>query len=202
MWESINSFDKYLFDLINQGGRNALFDILMPIVSNSLYFVIPAVVLWVMLILKKDVKKRVAAVMILLAIVTSDMMSARVLKPLFHRPRPYHALSGVHYYRGGEWRVTSAKMAVSTSTNFSMPSSHATNMFAGAVFLSWLFPGFAWLFFLLAMLVSYSRPYLGMHYPMDLAAGAVFGAMIGIFYIFLMEWILRWNKNNKNRQLQ
>jgi undecaprenyl-diphosphatase len=81
-------------------------------------------------------------------------------------------------------------MKVSTSTNFSMPSSHATNVFAAAAFLSWFYPGYAWLCLVVALLVSYSRPYLGMHYPLDVAAGAVLGSAIGIMYAFLSAWIL------------
>ena len=62
MYESINSFDKYLFELINQGGRNALFDLVMPVLSGSRYVAVPAAVLWVMLVLRKNVKKRIAAI--------------------------------------------------------------------------------------------------------------------------------------------
>jgi len=197
MWELIKNFDAGLFHLINQGGKNALFDAVMPVISDIRYFLLPAVVFWFMLILKKDVKKRTVAVMILLAITTSDLVSAHVLKPFFQRQRPFHSLSEIHYYRGGEWRLTPGKMEASTSTNFSLPSSHATNMFAAAVFLSWFFRGFAWLYFLMAVLVCYSRVYLGMHYPLDLVAGGVFGTAIGIFYILLAEGVIRLIRDKK-----
>ena len=193
----IKHSDTNLFFLINREGKNALFDALMPVVSEIELFLIPIAVFWVMLILKKDAKTRTVAIMIVLVLVTSDLVSARVMKPLFQRPRPYNVLSGVHYHRQGEWRVTPEKMAPKKSTNFSLPSSHATNIFAAAVFLSWFFPGFAWLYLLLALLVSFSRPYLGMHYPLDLVAGGVLGTGIGIFYAVISARIIEWIRGRR-----
>ena len=82
-------------------------------------------------------------------------------------------------------------MKVSTSTNYSMPSSHATNVFAASVFLSWYFPSYAWLYLLVALIVSYTRPYTGMHYPLDVVAGAAVGSAIGIMYALLSMWVLQ-----------
>jgi undecaprenyl-diphosphatase len=190
MWTLIKEIDTELFFLINRQWKNGLFDICMPIISNFHYFLIPIAILLLVMILKKDAKSRLIAVTIFAVIATTDILSARVLKPLVQRPRPYHVLSNVNHYKH-EWRITPEKMRVSTSTNFSMPSSHATNMFAAAVFLSWFFPGYAWFFLVLALIVSYSRPYLGVHYPLDVAAGAVLGSAIGILYALLATWILQ-----------
>ncbi|MBW2175382.1 MAG: phosphatase PAP2 family protein [Deltaproteobacteria bacterium] len=188
MLELIKKFDTALFFMINRDWKNGLFDACMPVISEVQYFFIPIAFFWLFLILKKDVKTRTAALVIFAVITTSDIVSARVLKPFFERPRPYQVLPGIDYYRDA-WRTTPAKMEASDSTNFSMPSSHATNMFAAAVFLSWFFPGYAWLCLLLALLASYSRPYLGMHYPFDAVAGGVLGSTIGILYALLAEKI-------------
>ena len=192
MLDWIKRIDTSLFFQINDAGKNTLSDVLMPIVSDIQLFSIPIAIFWLLLILKKSARTRTVAVMIILVIATSDLVSARVMKPLFQRPRPYNALSGVHHYRQSGWRITNESMVPQKSTNFSLPSSHATNMFAAAVFLSWFFPGFAWLFLLLALVVSYSRPYLGLHYPFDLVAGAVLGTTIGIFYALLSVRIMGW----------
>lgn len=194
MLDWINQIDTSLFFLINDEGKNVLFDALMPVVSNIQFFLIPIGIFWLLLVLKKSAKKRTVAFMIILVVATSDLVSARLVKPLVQRPRPYNALSGVHHYRQGEWRITAEHMVPQKSTNYSMPSSHATNMFAAAAFLSWFFPGFAWLYLLMALTVSYSRPYLGVHYPIDLVAGGVLGTAIGVFYALLSARIIEWIK--------
>ena len=196
MWPMIKAIDTDIFFLINMHWKNGLFDVCMPIIANSLYVLIPVAIFWLALILKKDIKTRTAALVILAVVATSDIVSAHVLKPFFQRPRPYHVLSGIHYYRN-EWRVTPDKMKVSTSTNFSMPSSHATNVFAAAVFLSWYFPSYAWLYLLVALIVSYTRPYTGMHYPLDVAAGAAVGGAIGSMYALVSTAILQRIKERK-----
>ena len=75
-------------------------------------------------------------------------------------------------------------------------SSHATNTFALAVFVgllvkqkvSWLSPALiVW-----AAIVSYSRIYLGVHYPGDVICGAILGAIIGKFVFMLLNFL-----NNK-----
>jgi undecaprenyl-diphosphatase len=61
----------------------------------------------------------------------------------------------------------------------SFPSGHAATSFAGAVVLASLVPrGLTW-FLLLAAAIAYSRVYVGVHYPLDVAAGALVGAAVG-----------------------
>ena len=60
----INHSDTSLFYLINQQGRNGLFDALMPVLSDIELFLIPIAIFWMMLILKKDAKTRIVAIII------------------------------------------------------------------------------------------------------------------------------------------
>jgi undecaprenyl-diphosphatase len=53
------------------------------------------------------------------------------------------------------------------------------NIFAQASLFAWLFPRAAWCFFGFAAIIGYSRIYVGIHYPSDVAAGAVFGLAVG-----------------------
>jgi decaprenylphosphoryl-5-phosphoribose phosphatase len=61
-------------------------------------------------------------------------------------------------------------------TRLSFPSAHATTSFAAARAYRHLAP--AWLLYLAAGAFAISRPYLGVHYPSDVVAGAVLGSAV------------------------
>jgi undecaprenyl-diphosphatase len=62
----------------------------------------------------------------------------------------------------------------------SFPSGHATTSLACAAVLAWLWPRFAAPMFALAALIAFSRVYNGVHYPLDVVAGAAVGALIAL----------------------
>lgn len=109
-----------------------------------------------------------------LVIALGDQISSSLLKPLVGRLRPSHEphLEGilhiVNNYKGGL---------------FSFVSSHATNSFGVATML-WLLIGkqYKWisLFFVWAAIFSFTRIYLGVHYPSDIIAGAALGIALAL----------------------
>lgn len=64
-------------------------------------------------------------------------------------------------------------------SSLSFPSAHASSSFACATAMTRVAPEAAVLF-LLAAVISAGRPYLGMHYPSDVLAGAVLGVGVGL----------------------
>ncbi len=110
-----------------------------------------------------------------LVVLCSDQLSAHVCKPLFQRLRPcYNAdLQGlIHLPKG---------MA---GGQYGFVSSHAANTFAIAAFLTAaLRKKYKWMgiaLYLWAFISSYSRIYIGYHYPGDILCGAVLGILVGL----------------------
>lgn len=113
-------------------------------------------------------------VCLILSVAASDLIGSQVLKPAFDRPRPNVAGLDVNLkapHHGGR----------------SFPSNHAANMFALATFLSLVFRRGAWAYLAFAALVGYSRIYVGVHYPLDVVAGALLGGATG----YLGYWCLK-----------
>lgn len=108
-----------------------------------------------------------------LTIILSDQITTGLMKPYFARLRPSHEPS----LEGMVHLVNNYKGAM-----YGFASSHAANTFGTAAFLWLLFrkskPWMAWLF-LWATLVSYTRIYLGVHYPADIVVGGLVGILCG-----------------------
>ncbi|MDO4191407.1 MAG: phosphatase PAP2 family protein [Bacteroidales bacterium] len=106
-----------------------------------------------------------------MVIVLADQFASGIIKPLVARPRPTHTpgletmVHVVNNYRGGA---------------FGFVSSHAANGFAVATFLALTTrkPLLSTTAFLWALLSSYSRIYLAVHFPADILCGALSGALI------------------------
>ena len=193
MWQFLHQIDISLFFLINRDGQNVFFDFLMPIISNAKNFYIPLGLLWIYLFFKKDKKYRIIAVTILALISASDRLSSDVLKPIFNRPRPYHQLSNVRLYDDG-WRVTPELNATTRGASISFPSTHATNVFAGALLLSYYFRNFWPVFYFIAFWVGYSRVYLGAHFPFDVLGGGIAGSLLGFGFVWIGNQAIRFFK--------
>jgi undecaprenyl-diphosphatase len=69
---------------------------------------------------------------------------------------------------------------VDTPATYSFPSGHATVSFACATTLALAVPRLAVPLYALAVLISFSRVYVGVHFPLDVVAGAVLGVAIAI----------------------
>jgi undecaprenyl-diphosphatase len=148
------------------------------------------VVVWIPLylfflyLLIRQYKWRTLMVLVLAAlmILVSDQLS-NLAKDTFQRLRPSHEpglmVHLVNAYKGGE---------------YGFYSGHATNNFSIAVFLIVLTgKRFKWFWMIAlsyALIISYTRIYLGVHFPGDIIAGAVMGSLIGYFFGRLGAYLL------------
>ncbi len=112
----------------------------------------------------------------------SDQVSSHLFKDVFQRLRPCHALDQVRMFRthcGG---------------SYGFVSSHAANCFTVTIFLGLIskkklhtpYPLLALIAW--SIVVGYSRPYLGKHYPGDVICGALLGVVIGFIIYHLYCW--------------
>ncbi len=162
---SLHAVDDALFHLVNRTLENPVFDHLMPILSDKWAAFGLAAVLVGLLLVRGSRRDWVLATVAVAAVALSDP-SANALKHLMERTRPCHVLPDVHLLAG-------------CTRSFSLPSNHASNMFALAG-VAWLaFRRWRWAVVALAVAVSYSRVYLGVHYPSDVLVGALWGAAVG-----------------------
>jgi len=161
--------DKGLFYLINTKLTTSFLDFFMPFITTKANFINVIVFAWLIIFIMGKWKDRKALIIVVLAVLMSDL-ATDVLKNLIYRVRPCNALADVRILAG-------------CTESFSFPSGHATNVFAVAVYLSYIYRRYLPILFILAILVAYSRVYTGAHYPLDVAGGAVVGSIGAIIAI-------------------
>jgi undecaprenyl-diphosphatase len=137
----------------------------MLVVTNKWNLFAPGLLLLsVWLTVRPQREKIFFALLGVVLIAVTDIGSTR-LKGLVERPRPC-------------MEVTGTLLGCTDSPSF--PSNHAANFFALATFVAAVVPATRWAGFAFATLVAYSRVHVGVHYPLDVLAGAVFGTVIGL----------------------
>jgi undecaprenyl-diphosphatase len=193
MLEQLIQFDQNLFFTINHGLSNSFFDWLMPALRNR-FFWTPLYLFIIIFSIRNYGKQGWIMILFLgLTFGCTDFISSSLIKPTVQRLRPCN-----------DPEIKSdVKNLIDCGSGYSFPSSHASNHFGLAVFLIVLFfskwklilpMGLLW-----AASISFAQVYVGVHYPIDILAGAMLGGMIG----FIMGKILlasktfgTWNPGN------
>ncbi|MBI9057140.1 MAG: phosphatase PAP2 family protein [Labilibaculum sp.] len=180
MLEWLINLDKELLLLLN-GQQHYFWDYLMRLISEKeMWYVFYVVLIGCILNTYGWRKGGLILISLVLVIVVSDQIASGIFKPLFKRFRPSrdpdfsHMVNLVQGYTGGKYGFV---------------SSHAANSFGLAVLASLILKNRITSVFLIfwAIIVSYSRIYLGVHYPGDILVGSLIG--IGMAYLgyFLLQ---------------
>jgi undecaprenyl-diphosphatase len=165
--------DLGLYHLLNRDGGTAL-DSTMRALSAREFGIALGVLLCVLAVIRLGRRGLRTVWAVGLAVLVSDLVGSQVLKPLFARMRPCFALPP------GTFRLVSP-----IANAPSLPSLHASNFFALALVASLSWPRLAPLAYGIAVAVSLSRVYLGVHWPTDVLAGAAWGTIAG-----LLGWLV------------
>ncbi len=210
MIDALKSADVNFFLFLN-GKHNSFFDFIMYWASDRFIW-IPFYAGILFLLIKNFKKKTYILLVIIAAIITiSDQFSSAIVKNNVRRLRPCHnpeIENRVHIVNGV------------CGGSFGYFSSHASNSFALAVFLILVFRRkegegeiligrnlkmnrhiFDALLLSYATLISYSRIYLGCHYPFDVFTGIVFGTILSIIFAQLFIFFQRQKKYINEKQI-
>lgn len=177
-------FDQQLLLLLN-GSDSLFWDGLMWI-ATSTYIWIPVAIILLYIIFKNNTTKEALIIvgLLILLVILSDQISSGFCKPFFARYRPtqdpelMYMIDIVNGYRGGKYGFI---------------SSHASNTFAIATFMALVLRNSSSIasLFVWAILCTYSRIYLGVHYPGDVLFGIILGISIASALYILYHFLQR-----------
>lgn len=154
----------------------------MPLFHYPKYFLPFLLLPWLYLLIKDKKNRTKLAVLVILVIILADQ-TGLFLKKWFLRDRPWAGIDeGV------------ILLVRQSGRNYSFPSNHAANISGLATIFSNIYPKFKNYFWAFALIVMFSRMYIGVHYPLDILAGSIIG--ISMAGLLLILWDYNRNRGN------
>jgi undecaprenyl-diphosphatase len=176
MLEALLPWDEHYLHLLNAVWTSPLLDRLLPWVSDARTYTLPFIVAALAILLIGRLRGLRFLILAVVGVVVADAIGAHLLKSVFWRTRPCVALEAV-------------RLLVGCVNSPSFPSNHAINGGALATLVALHAPRLALPSAALALLVGYSRVYVGVHYPLDVIVGWVLGVIVASALAWAMTFV-------------
>ncbi|MBS4204520.1 undecaprenyl-diphosphatase [Lederbergia citrea] len=166
------NLDYQLFEMINQfAGKNHLIDQMVILFSKYGPILIGMVFVWLWFTKSGNKDNNRQIVLFALTITVIALGLNKLIEMMYFRPRPFvdHAVN---------------LLSEKTSLDPSFPSNHSAGSFALAFALFWKRRKIGGIFLVFAVLMALSRIFIGVHYPLDVTAGAT----IALLVTFMVIW--------------
>lgn len=173
-WQTLIKWDQALFEKINGDWANPFFDAVMPFLRNSKVWPPLYLFLLVLVLYNFGVKGIWWSLLFIVTVSLTDMTGNYVFKHNIERLRPCN---------DPEFAAQVRLVVDRCGGGYSFISNHAANHFGMAAFFfisfrhiigKWVWLGILW-----AASIAYAQVYVGLHYPLDVMAGAALGMMFG-----------------------
>ena len=175
MFDILLEFDKSILLFINQSTSNPLFDYIMPLFHKPRNWIPFILFIWIYLSIKDSKNRFKLLILLPITILFCDQIGG-FIKDFHLRDRPWVSLGSIINHLGG----TGGK-------HLSFPSNHALNISGVSFLFSNIYPYYRKYFWSMAFIIMYSRIYIGVHYPLDVFFGCLFGILISFVIIKLWK---------------
>jgi len=172
--------------LVDRAITNFLFQLPHNFILNSFFgfFSIKdmSFLIWVLIffyfVVIEEKKHKEFIIFFILSLIISTFLANIVIKNIVHRPRPFHQVQSLKL-KVKSYKIPNYELLITNYPNdFSFPSGHATFAFTAATILAYYDKKRKKIFYLIAVLIAFSRVYLGYHYFFDVILGAFLGWLI------------------------
>ena len=189
MLQTIFSIDKSIMLFMQENLRGAIINPIMIFFSTIGNSGAVWLILGAFLIFSKRNKK--AGLYVILSVALCYVFNDLIIKPIVARPRPF-------------LEIEALTVLVSKPGSYSFPSGHACAGFAASYVLTKFYGKKGAAFYALAVAISISRPFVGVHYPSDILVGAIVGTIGSILlcrYVFpYFEDLIKRRKAQKDAE--
>ena len=164
----------HILDMI-QNLRTPIGDVVVPLITRLGDAGIIWIILTVLLLIIPKTRK--TGVIMMAALLVDVLLCNVFIKNLVARTRPYEVVDGL-------------KLLIEKQSDYSFPSGHTGSSFASAIVLWKELPKkYGVMALIVAVLIAYSRLYVGVHYPSDVLAGVLIGTVLALVSVWLVKKI-------------